>query len=342
MGCIGLGLYAAVRLIASRGPFPHALRCCAHGAGAMALSLAICAAQLLPFVEYMQHMALYIYRFEPDGVAHYRYSLFDLMSAWSPRLLGTELEGTFWGTTNHTYLGMLYVGAPVWICASLVLARPQMAHAIRTRIFTLLTIPLACAYLSTEFPGAGFVPGLPLIAGARPAYFLAFPTLAITLVSAHALQAWTGQFRSARGLVKPGAAALFVTLLALAGLAAAYYVSSDFSAAAHANPGLPAYIAKQCAITISFLACALIVLLMYTKFPARTRVLGCALCALLLADQSTATHGLFGTMPRKYIFPESKLTDYLRSQGKPCRIRFDTTSIPRVRTRVRNRGILRL
>lgn len=137
-GCIGIALYAVIRLIALRSPMGHVFRCLCAASFAFILSLAISAAQLLPFIEYMPEMAFFINRFYPEGVLHYTYSAYDLLGLWGARILGTEHEGTFWGSTNHTYVGMLYPGVITWVGLSLLLSRPGLTRFDRARVAALL------------------------------------------------------------------------------------------------------------------------------------------------------------------------------------------------------------
>lgn len=326
-GSIGLGVYAAVRVLRSRGPIAHAARSFGCAAGGVIVSLAICSLQLLPFIEYMPEMELFIYRFIPEGVSHYRYSVFDILSAWNARLLGTELEDTFWGTTNHTYLGMLYLGIPIWLCIALLPSKPSLSSIDRIRVSALLGVSFVCAYFATNFPGADIVQRLPIISGIRPAYFLAFPTLALPLAGVISFQAWTRTPRSMHDLLHPLMGMLVLFFISLIGVVAARYVSLEFPVDGDKRDNLIFYIREQFSIFIVFALFGMVSLLVCVRFPQRTRAAVAALSVILVADHAFAVSGLLCTTPRQILFPHTALTDFLQSEARPCRVRVDSTSI---------------
>lgn len=327
MSCLGLALYAFLRLVVSRAGLVHAAKSVACAGGVFALAVAVCAIQLLPFVEYLPNSELYIHRFYDEGVAHYTFSVFDLMSVWAPRLLGTEFENTFWGTTNHTYLGMLYVGIPVWVCALLLLAPLHQSPADRRRARILIAVCVLCVYCATNFPGSALIQQLPLINGSRPAYFLAFPTLALPLLAASALQAWAAGRHSIKDLNRPAAALLGAVTLLAGGAFAARFFSYQYIEALGKEPALGGYVAKQIALCGVLFATAFLLIVLTTRFPRYAQIPAGLMGVLLIADQSMGIYRLIGTTPRAWIFPQTKLTDFLRDEAKPCRVRLDTTWI---------------
>lgn len=327
MGCVGLACYAILHLIVSRAGLVRAAKCAACAGGVSVLAFVVCAVQLLPFVEYLPNSELYIYRFYDEGVAHYTFSAFDLMSMWAPRILGTEFENTFWGATNHTYLGMLYVGVPVWVCALLLLAPLHRSPADRRRARILVAVSVLCVYCATNFPGSTFIQQLPLINGSRPAYFLAFPTLALPLLAASALQAWASGGHSIKDLNRPVAVLAAAVVLLAGGVFAARFLSYRYIEALGKEPALGWYATKQIAWCGVLFAAALLLIFLIARYPRYAQIPAGLMGALLVADQSIGIYQLIGTTPRAWIFPQTKLTDFLHDAPKPCRVRLDTTWI---------------
>lgn len=325
--CLGLALYGVTRLFLMRSSASHVGRCAAVAFSAFLVALFVCAVQLLPFLEYLPRSALFIDLFHEEGVGYYTYALRDLLSLWAPRMLGTELEGTFWGATNHTYLGMLYAGIPVWIGVLLLLSPLRLRPRVRSRVRALLATSAICLYFSTRLPGADLIQNLPLLSGVRPAYFVAFPALAFPLAAADGFQAWCKSNTPARLLARPALAALIISVSVAAGFMLAPLLSSAYVEAVGEMPGLPAYILRQGGAAILFAALSLLVMVLAALRAGRLRAALPLLTVLLIVDQGVGITGLLGTSPRRHFLPPTAVVDFLRSQGSPMRVRSDVAGI---------------
>lgn len=324
-GCIGTALYAAIRLLAARGPMRNVLRCACASTFALALSLAVSAVQLFPFIEYMPEMALFINLFYPEGVAHYTYSAYDLLSLWGPRILGTEHEVTFWGSTNHTYLAMLYPGIVTWVGLALLLSLPKLSRPDRVRFAALLIPSAILTYLATDLPYANFVQKLPILNGSRPAYFIAFTAFALPYCGVYALRLWMDRRPGVRSLVRPSMALGAVAIGIAGALAAAPYLSFDYIALRDKGIPIDHYAAVQWAVAAAVTVGGMLLLILCAVNLARAKTMVVALCFLAVIDQAVGIHGLFATTPRRDVVPATAITDYLRAQPAPTRVRFDTT-----------------
>lgn len=328
MACSGLALYAVIRLAAGPQPAASAMKSAPYAAGAFALALAVCAIQVIPFLEYVRNGALIIDYFFEEGVKHYLYRPADLLGLWAPRFHGTEHEGRFWGTTNHTYLGMLYTGIPVWVGVLLLAARPELERNARIRIRALLAASAIALYLATDLPGAGAIQSLPLFDGARPAYFVAFAAFAFPLASALVFEAWLGRERSVRSLCPPMAVAAILALAIFGGFQFATVSSIEYINARHKTPDLAGYVLRQSAYSLAFAVSTFLILATAAKGRRRSSPVLMAIAVVLVIDHAAGIRGLLPTTPRAYLFPRTEVTDYLRELPAPTRVRFDPLVMP--------------
>lgn len=328
MACSGLALYVVIRLAAGPRPAASAMKSAPYAAAAFALALAVCAIQVVPFLEYVRNGTLFIDHFFEEGVKHYLYRPADLLGLWAPRFLGTEHEGTFWGTTNHTYLGMLYAGIPVWIGVILLAARPELDRNVQVRVRALLAASAVALYLATDLPGAGTIQALPLFDGARPAYFVAFAAFAIPLASAIVFEAWLGRERSVRSLCPPMAVAAILALAIFGGFQFATISSTEYINARDKTPDLAGYVLGQSAYSLAFAVCTFLILAMLAKGRRWSSPVLFAITVVLVIDHAAGIRGLLPTTPSNYLFPRTEVTDYLRELPAPTRVRFDPLVVP--------------
>lgn len=324
----GLALYALLRLVLDNRGLPHAARCVALAASAAVAALAVSAVQLLPFLEYLPRAVLTIEVLVEDGTAHYTYNAIDLFSLWAPRFLGTELEETFWGVTNHTYLGMLYASIPVWVAALLLFSRLGLTRKEQLHLRCLLIASLVMLYMATNLPGTAIVHGLPIVKAVRPAYFLSFAAFAFPLAATISLQAWIREKRDVKNLMKPALAAAGLAAMLFAGFLFARTVSYEYSDVLDRNSDLPSYIQRQALIALAFAALSFLTLAVGATAGNRMRYVAPVLCLLLVADQAVGIHRVLGTTPPEYLYPENELTDYLQEFETPTRFRLSTLGLP--------------
>ncbi|MBM3289612.1 MAG: YfhO family protein [Candidatus Hydrogenedentes bacterium] len=327
LGCIGIALYALVRLAAARGPARHVLMCGASAGAAFAISLAVCAIQVLPFIEYLPETARVIIPINDEGASFYRYSVYDYLCLFAARLRGTEMDASFWGKTNFSYTGMLYMGMTTWVCLSLVTSRPFVDRPRRFQIGGMIAVSAVCLYLASGFPVANWIQQLPLISSSRPAYFIAFPSIALPLCAAYALQAWVDSRPTIRQLVRP-----LLTMAVVAGVVGAWVVSaqslsSGYIELAFKHDDLGAFVAAQCGNAAAFAIVGCSVLLLCARYPHRARATAAALCILAVVDPAVTMWRLMATTPRQYVVPRTAITDYLLAQPQPYRARFDIARV---------------
>ncbi|MBM3289779.1 MAG: YfhO family protein, partial [Candidatus Hydrogenedentes bacterium] len=326
LGCIGIGLYALARLIAMRGPVRHVVWCAVSAGGAFCVSMGICAIQVLPFAEYLPHTARLTALTGSRLLESFSYSGYDLLCLWGPRMCGTEYSKNFWEDTNLTYGGMLYLGMTTWVCLSLLTKWSALDQGLRRRIGALLGVSALCFYGASAFPGAALVHELPVISGSRPAYFLAFPTVAVPLCAVFAVQAWVGGGAAPRDLVRPAILAVAIAVIVGAAVVSAQYLSPGYIEVMGTGVDLNSFMMKQCAIAAAFTVAGFLIVLWCALDSKRAKWPVVALCLLAVADQAVALWDLMPSNPRKYVAPNTQITDFLQAQPQPCRVRFDPAS----------------
>jgi hypothetical protein len=326
--CLGLGLYFALRLALDGRRGRRLWAPVAVAAGAALSSLLVCAPVLLPFIEYLLNSHTFFSRTEnlqnvlPPGAA---------LCLWLPRFFGTSVDGNFWAEENSNLLGMLYPGLAAWAGIALLCATRRGAGSKATgtglagylRGIDKLTASLAVAaaaglLLAFDFPGIGALVRLPVLSSTRVCYFATFALFAMPLLGTIGLDrylAGAGKFRDLLWLVPMAA---LVSLLVGFELRLAGPLLGMLRVAP--------YIHGQVVVGVCIvaLACAAIAAAVYFR---RKTVWWAVLTAILAADLIYANRGLNPTMPLKQVFPETRLTDYLRTLGDH-RIGFPEGNIP--------------
>ncbi len=327
MAHLGIGCYVLLRLAAGRASRSRFAVCGTYAAGAMSLALAVCAVQILPFLEYLRHSELFIDRLVEDGVQHYTYSISSLLSMWMPRIMGTEFERTFWGKTNHTYLGMLYAGIPVWVGVLLLLGRLNMDATVRARIRALLAVSSLFVFLALDLPILETLHRLPVLSGVRPAYYIAFAAFAFPLAASLSYQTWMESPDPLRSLRKPVIAASALAILLGVAFLILRAISPAYAATLEERPDLPWYVARQGLFALAVAAVSFLTLTGCAVNRARLRCAMPVLCIVLAGDHAAGIHRLLSTTPSANLFPDTELTHYLQNLEKPARVRFDVAGV---------------
>ncbi|NUM55061.1 MAG: YfhO family protein [Candidatus Hydrogenedentes bacterium] len=323
LGCIGILLYALLRLATSRPTLRHIALSASSALVAFVMAFALAAVQVLPFAEYLPHAARLTNMAGSRPLESYRYSIFDLLCLWGGRMRGTGWDQNLWGTNPHTYIGMLYLGMTAWVCLSLLTRRPIADPLFRLRTRVLLVVSFICFYCATEFPLAPIVHALPVIRESRPAYFLAFPTLALPLCAVVALQAWIDARPSTRDLRTPAISIAVLGLLIGAIAVSAPYLSLEYATIISEGADLGTYTVTQYGIAVALACAAFLLLAQCVRHPNRTGTVAGALCVLAILDQAQAMRGVIPSNPRSYMAPRTQVTEFLRAIPPPCRVRFD-------------------
>jgi len=278
-------------------------------AGAGAVAGLIGAAQLLPFLEYLRHSfgELTTRNVGP----HPGYPLSGLLCGWVPRFFGTDADQNYWGELDPNRNFMVYAGITAWLglCLLPVKARAKEARNWRTACTAL--VALLFVFVAFDAPAFGFLRGLPVIGLLKRTYYIAFPVFALAVLGAAGLDRWFARPRKLRearwGVL--GAAAIGTVLL----VACRFY--GDLVRMMDFGP----YLATQLAWCLVLLAAGLAVLLVSCYWH-RPRLLMALITALVAVDLLGAAHGLNATYPPEGLYPETRLTEFLRGQPQPCRI----------------------
>ncbi len=310
---LGLAIYFALRLALQRWSREQTWREVARSAGLQAagwaLGLTLCAAQLLPFVEYLLHSATFFDR--PHETEQTWLSMGAVASLFVPRFFGTEAEGNYWGNFDSNVYGMVYVGIAVWLGAFVTWSGVGVGAHRRRQVICLAIAGLFGGLLAYRFPGLSAVHGLPVFSSMKAAYHRGFALFALPLTAAIGLEAWYARPRRASAFARflPW---LVVPLLCVGGVC---LISAGYIRTAE----LTSYVNRQLGIAIA--AGALGVGALALALHPRLRRAGLPLLTVLaLADLSIATRGLNPTMPAEQVFPETELTAALRDLGGPVRI----------------------
>ncbi len=315
---LGLGMYFVLRLALERR-WGRDLWYPVMAAGmAWGLALAVCAVQVIPFVEYLAHSDTF---FSRPGVEvnEYMYTPGALFSVWVPRFYGTDVDGNFWASKlNQTYMGMIYAGVSVWICAMLLFTRAGTPKKDRIRIACLVIPCVVGGLLAFRHPSLDFIHGLPVFGSMRPVYHMIFGMFALPLLASMGLQRWFEQPRKMKELLR----CIPVPLIVAVGLGGVYFVFHR--TILHAQGHGP-YVSRQLMLSVLFGASAFAVLAVHCVWR-RPRVLVGLLTVLLAFDLLLAVRGFNDTCRRDRLLIDTELTEFFEKEG-PCRISAATAGI---------------
>ena len=325
--CLGLGLYFALRLVLDGRRGRRLWAPLGVGSAAAALSLLICMPVVLPFIEYLLNSHTFYARAEK---LQYPLNPGAVVSFWLPRFFGASIDKNFWGSINSNLISMFYPGIAVWAGISLLITkRPRSAPVappdrfawIKTvdhRAAAILAVSLLMVLLAFDAPGVRALNRLPVMSSTLICYHASFAFFGLPLLAALGIDRFMSQRRRLRELV---------WLLVLAGVAACLLAYEyRFSSTLIGMMKLGPYIQRQLIVAGLMAAGSLIMLAGFCLYPNRTLWVS-ALTVMLAADLIYANRGLNPTMPVREVFPETKLTQHLRSLGDH-RIGFPEGNIP--------------
>ncbi len=320
-----LGIYFTVRVVflALRGGcvWRPALVC-----GAMwAAALLVCSVQLVPFLEYMLNSTTFFDRPKKESLDGFPFR--DLGSFFAPRFLGTSYENNYWGCLDSNLDTMLHPGAAVLLLVSWLLFRrrgatpgsPDADDPWGARLVALLAASVFVLMLAFEVPTLMFVFKIPVFGAVIHAYYAAFALFAFPLAGACGLFRWTERRRTLRDM----AALLPAVILA----AVCVYGIYQFNAALLQMLGRGAYIARDAAVTGLFALAAAVILGIQCFRPA-PRLVAALLTVCVSGNLLYGQWGMNPTSRHDDYFPRTELTDFLRSQGHPCRVGVTEGGIP--------------
>ena len=311
--CLGLGGYFLIRLIQQRPAWPELLRPIAVCSFAWLAVFVVCAAQLLPFFEYLIHCTSEFARNHVAGAETYRPSM--AAAFWAPRFFGTWAEDNFLAgaNSNSNLISMLYPGMAVWCGVMLMFTRGNRTENDRQRrnMAIALAIPAAIGLLlSFYFPGLQFVHELPVFDEVREWYFACFAALAFPLLATLGFERWFSRprrLREAAWALIPFAvgAIVLVTLL-------------RFDQRVLVMKDMWDYVVRETYIAAGFAFGGLVLCGLFCVWK-RPQTLLAALMLFAAADYAVATRGLHPSLPPEHAFPETALIERMRSFEQPSR-----------------------
>ncbi|MBN2311791.1 MAG: YfhO family protein [Candidatus Hydrogenedentes bacterium] len=299
------GLYIAFRHLfatARQAPGHRRLAGIARPVGVLALTaaagLALCALQVIPYLEFRMHAAAT--GREGSGAA---LRLLHLLACILPRYFGNAVSPG--DSASPEVLGLLYGGLvplallPLWLATRPFAAQPQ-----RNRIDALLVAGCTMGILALLVrPGAAGLPGL---AWLDPKHLLVPAGLTLALVAAAAIEQWLELDADAC------VSALKRLLLAAPAFVAAAAVLIVVNGPG-TRPGAPsfavqAWLAGGCAVAVFALTAVALL-------RPSVRVLGYGLCVLTAIDLFMAFQAAMPMTDREHLFPETPFVASLRESG---------------------------
>ena len=301
-------------------------------AGAWGLALLVCAAQLIPFAEYLTNSSTFFAR-RYDESHHLSLKPGATVSFWFPRFFGTSRDGNFWGDINSNVYSMLYPGIAVWIGVSLLftrLAQDRVKTARSSkgrslfpgsdpRIICLVLAAASCIILAFDVPAVRSINRLPVLRSMYFHYHMGFAVFALPLLAAMGFERWMASPRKLRELVW----CVPVILAMSFNVAFMYRLCGSLIRTLH----IDGYIVSQIVIAAALVTACLGILAAHCIRPCPKAIVS-LLTVVLACDLLFANRSLNPTLPKEHILPETELTSYLRSLGQPCRIGMAEGDIP--------------
>lgn len=313
----GLGIYFFVRLslgLGGKARVSQCLLCCALG---WSLALLVCAAQLLPFLEYLLNSSTLFDR--PDEGQQFWYSPHAFLSLWVPRFFGTATDRNFYGDTYSNYYGMIYPGIAVWLGIFTLLRPTGLSSEERKRVIALSVAALVGIFQAFRVPPFQLLHELPVLNAMIDCYHMAFSVFALALLGALGFENWVRQPRRALNLALPVIATALV-----GGLVWAAYA---FFRSLIALTGATDFVLTQMLVAGSLALLGLLVFGLYLIRPGK-RFFALAIIALLALDLLYAGRRLNPTLPKQDLYPDTALTQYLQALPRPTRISAGEGNIP--------------
>lgn len=277
---------------------------------AWAVVLAVCAIQLLPFLEYLPNSFTLENRPNSDEGTAYALPVLSVVLIWVPRFFGMMTDGNFWAgaPANSNYSAMFYIGVTAWITAVAGVAAGRRRKAICLAIPALLSLALVL-----DTPIAGVVKSLPLLNATRSGYFAGFGLFAVLLIAASGVDNWFDRPRNLREAYPAiGMAAITATVVTVF-----YFVHIM---AIH-EAGVSGYVLTQVTIAMLFCGSAVLALVLGGMKRIPAQVAKAVLVMLLVSDLLIAGRGIIPTSPRETFFPDTALTRQAAALDTPARVR---------------------
>ncbi len=303
---LGVGGYFLLRLAMPWRGVRHVGRAVGACAVFWFIALAIASVQVVPFLEYFAHSH---HSHRLDLVTRQHFNLGNVVAFWVPRFYGIKADYHFWGDRLTLDYSMLYPGVAVWIGVAALLC---VRRAIRApMVLALLATSAVHLALAFQAPGVEFVNRIPLLNTMAPYWYAVFPIFALPLLGAIGLDAWSAQ----RPPLRQWLAGALVPAAGLGVVAFAFRFNQGIIEALDVR----GYVLTQVGIFVSFLAAGIVVAVACGVLKRHGAAVP-LLTVLLAADLVIAARGLNPTMAPEHIYPETALTNYLRTLPEPSRI----------------------
>ena len=155
---------------------------------AWGMALLVCAASLLPLLEYLPQSEQFVRR--PGGAAAVEFAPANAyISFWLPRFFGAPSDGNYWGDTSANFVNTLYIGMVTWVGLALLLAR-RPARGTSARVLSLAIAAVFCAAMAFPLPGIRWIQELPILDSMWRFYYLPFALLAGLVLGASGIHQW--------------------------------------------------------------------------------------------------------------------------------------------------------
>jgi hypothetical protein len=310
---LGAGMYFLLRLLCGLREGRSFFRPAALALGAWAVALLVCAAQILPFLEYLPNSLTLS---ERAGEAGHALSPQALISFWAPRYYGMTMtpDENYWGYwTNSNFNAIIFPGVTVWIGILLLFSRRDKLRASLVRPMCVAFPAIFCLLVVFNHPVIQPITRIPVIGSMWNIWYIAFPAFALPLLGAMGIERWLSRPRRLVELI-PSA----VMCCAVTAAIASVYFTFHRPDVLRAGNGMEPFVARQVAIATLAAAVSLVILLLHVAKP-RAALCAAMLAVVLAADLLWAGRNLRPTAPRDRVYIDTALTDWLQSIDPPPR-----------------------
>jgi len=318
----GAGFYFLIRLAIQWRAMRNPLRAPLVSLAAWGIALIVCAGQILPFLEYLQHSYTLAERAEQASAEH-ALSPLALVNFWVPRYFGITHTPTenYWGEwINSNFNTVIYPGIVIWLGA-LMLFTPLRGTTRKWRTIALcLLAPTGFSLLVVfDQPGVQFVKSIPILGSMWSIWWFAFPAFSIPLIAALGFEHAFSTERPLRDLV-PTICTFVVATILCAGV----YFGIHRSLHVFEGKGLERFVQLQ--LVIAGLIAVSALLAMAVCLLRKEKALQNILVAILLVDLLVAARGFRPTAPHDRIYPETALTTWIADHDPPVRCALGSAS----------------